>query len=200
MSTVFQALSLPIGGSVVQLDNVTVAAKYPASNGKSGTGKRQRNIQVSDASGTIKVSLWGAAADLPIMDGSVITIRGNLKRGEYPAGTPQLSGEAGITIVAPDESAVASNPAAYAQTSAAASPQSAMGHVSKVALNDIQLARRQAEFTMEYMAQLVDLGASKEFAERAAIHAPQHASQWFFGEKYPEKANLPDQQEEEFNG
>lgn len=80
----------------MSLENVRVQAKYPAK--QTATGKWSRNILANDSSGSIKVSLWGAAAMLQINDGDVVTIKGTLKRGEYPVGTPQLSGEQGITI------------------------------------------------------------------------------------------------------
>lgn len=95
MSSIFQAIQLPLGGTVMSLENCTVQAKYPAKMAKNN--KPFRNIMLSDSSGSIAVSLWGPAAELGLYDGSVVTLRGTFKRAEYN-GAPQLSGENGISI------------------------------------------------------------------------------------------------------
>lgn len=104
MPTVFQAISTPVGGQVMSLENVTAQAKWPAK--ATSTGKMMRNITLSDGSGQIAVSLWGAAASLPIQDGQTITLQGPLKRGDYK-GTPQLSGENGLAVAGGDPSQAA---------------------------------------------------------------------------------------------
>jgi hypothetical protein len=114
MPTVFQAISTPVGGQVMSLENVKVQAKWPAK--ALANGKMMRNVTLSDSSGQIAVSLWGAAASLPIQDGQTITIQGPLKRGDYK-GTPQLSGENGLAVVGGDPSQVAqAAPASHSDT------------------------------------------------------------------------------------
>lgn len=115
MPTVFQAISTPVGGQVMSLENVKVQAKWPAK--ALANGKMMRNVTLSDSSGQIAVSLWGAAASLPIQDGQTITLQGSLKRGDYK-GTPQLSGENGLAVVGGDPSQTAqATPAAHGGTS-----------------------------------------------------------------------------------
>lgn len=93
MSTVFQAITLPVGGTTNTLGPAAVEAKWPAKPCK--TGKMMRNITLSDSSGSIPVTLFGAPATWPIESGMNVVIKGNLKRGEYK-GTPQLAGEDGL--------------------------------------------------------------------------------------------------------
>ena len=173
MSTnIFQAVNLPVGGQTISLGPVTVSAKYPPKATAKGT--MMRNIRVTDASGQIDITLFGDSANLPIVDGMVTTFKGPMKRVEYN-GAPKLQADKGITIDG------AGAPAG--QPAAAGSPQQA--YSTKPALDNLELARHMAEFTVEYLNALQAAGVGKEFAEKAAAHAPQFAAQWFFGEKYP---------------
>jgi hypothetical protein len=95
MTNVFNALNLPIGGSTIGLGPVTVEAKYPPKATSRGT--MMRNIRVTDASGSIDVTLFGDAAGLPIQDGMTVTFKGPMKRGDYN-GNPKLQCDKGITI------------------------------------------------------------------------------------------------------
>ena len=73
----------------------TISAKWPAKMAKNN--KLYRNVEASDGTGSIKITLWGDAANLPFYDGMTASIRGSLKRGDYN-GTPQLSGEQGLSL------------------------------------------------------------------------------------------------------
>lgn len=178
MSTnVFQATNLPLNGSTIALGPVTISAKYPPKATSRGT--MMRNIKATDNSGSIDITLFGAAATLPWVDGSTVVIKGALKRGEYN-GNPKLQGEAGLTIENADGSASAP----------AGAPASSGGfsQPKQDRLNDKELAFRMAEFTVEYKNNLIQMGESEEFASSAAIYAPQFAAQWFQGEKYPTRS------------
>jgi hypothetical protein len=179
MTNVFQATSLPLNGSTIALGPVTISAKYPPKATSRGT--MMRNIKATDNSGSIDITLFGAAANLPWVDGSTVTIKGALKRGEYN-GNPKLQGESGLTIENADGSAQAQ------------APQSGGGvsQPKQDRLNDKELAFRMAEFTVEYKNNLIQMGESEEFASSAAIYAPQFAAQWFQGEKYPTRSTDED--------
>ncbi len=168
MATVFNAVSLPLNGSTVSLDNVTVSAKYPAKMAKNN--KLYRNIEATDSSGSIKITLWGAAAQANINDGGVYSIQGPLKRGDYN-GTPQLSGENGITFV----------PAG----AASASPQSATvtGGGGEQKLGFLELADQMATFTLELEQSLLSKGIMKESVNKIIERAPEFAALWWFGAK-----------------
>jgi hypothetical protein len=172
MTNVFQAINLPIGGQTISLGPVTVSAKYPPKATSKGT--MMRSIRVTDASGQIDITLFGDSANLPIVDGMVTTFKGALKRGEYN-GSPKLQADKGITIDGANAPAGQSAPAGATQQAYSAKP----------ALDNLELARHMAEFTVEYLGALQAAGVGKEFAEKAAVYAPQFAAQWFHGEKYP---------------
>lgn len=173
MTNVFQAQNLPIGGTTIAFGPVTISAKYPAKPTKNGNV--MRTIKATDSSGAIDITLFGDAANLPFVDGATCVIKGPLKRGEYN-GTAKLQADKGISIDGSDA------PAAASQGHSGA-PQQSFG--GKSPLDNLELARHMAEFTVEYLGALQAAGVGKEFAEKAAVYAPQFAAQWFHGEKYP---------------
>lgn len=168
MSNIFQALSLPTNGSVISLGPVTISARYPADT--TANGKRRRNIMVKDGSGQAKMTLWGPSADLPLVDGSTVTLKGTIKKNEYPkdSGNFNLSGE-GLSV----DSAAGTVASGSSPSAAPAGPR----------LNHLELADQQAKYTVAFYRALMSNGMSKEEALLCSSNAPQFAAQWFFGEK-----------------
>lgn len=109
MPSVQQALQTPIGSQVFGLGPVTVTAKWGAKQ-VGNFNKWMRNVTVTDGSGSVEITLWGAAAQLPIQNGQVGTFTGALKRGEYQ-GNPKLEGENGISFAADGNAPVQQHPA-----------------------------------------------------------------------------------------
>lgn len=173
MTNVFQAQNLPVGGTTISFGPVTISAKYPPKPTKNGNV--MRTIKATDSSGQIDITLFGEAANLPWVDGATCVIKGPLKRGEYN-GAAKLQGDKGISF---DGSGA---PAGAPQGQSGAAQQA---YSNKPALDNLELARHMAEFTVEYLGALQAAGVGKEFAEKAAVYAPQFAAQWFHGEKYP---------------
>jgi hypothetical protein len=173
MSTVHSAINLPIGGTTVALGPVTVNTAYPAKLAKNN--KPYRNIEVADGSGSVKITLWGAASDLPIEKGNTVTIKGPLKRGEYN-GAPQLSGENGLALAG-----------GGAPASAPGAPQSAEDK-----LTHVQLADQMAEFVVELEQALINKGVQKEVVNKILERAPEAAALWWFGAKGLNMASLPE--------
>lgn len=172
MPTVFQCLN---STSSPALGPVKITKAYPP-EAKAG-GKPRRNLYIQDDSGKTKLTLWGAASNLPLSEGSTVTFKGKIARNEYPKGSGQVS-------LAAEEVTVESG---GAPAGGAPRQQSFLqeANAAKPVLNVPQLAKAMAEFTVEYQQALIAAGASKEFAEKASLLAPQFAAQWFHGEKYP---------------
>lgn len=173
MSTIHQTLALPPKGTALALGPVKVSAKYPADT--TTNGKRRRNIMVSDSSGSSKMTLWGGAADLPLVDGTTYIFKGKIGINEYNGNT-SISAENVVAEAA--DGSISSN------SSAAAT------HTNK-RIDAVELANHMARFTNHYYQALLEQGISKEVAERCILNAPQFAAQWFFGEKYPDEAQEP---------
>ena len=170
MSTIHQTLTLPPKGTALALGPVRVTAKYPADTTTSG--KRRRNIMVTDSSGSSKMTLWGGAADIPLIDGTTYIFKGKIGINEYN-GTTSISAE--NVVAESSDGTISTN---------TGSP----GSSGTKRINALELANHMAKFTNHYYQGLLEQGISKELAERCITNAPQFAAQWFFGEKYPDEA------------
>lgn len=155
MATVFQMNALPDKGSAPLLGPVTVSAKYPAK--QTSNGKWMRTIQVSDASGTTKLTLWGSSAQLPLTDGSTVIFKGNLKCNEYN-GTKGIAAE-GVTIEPADGSAPASGGPAIGQPA----------HAGPASSKDQQIMRQNALAHATALVVASGVGASVFDAQRTVL-------------------------------
>lgn len=199
MSSVFQSINLPVGGSTMVLGPCTFSAKWPAKASKNN--KLYRNVEASDGTGSIKITLWGDAANLPIHHGMLTSIKGSLKRGDYN-GTPQLSGEQGLSL---DGSIAgqASLPSASAQGQPAMQQAQSSGGYSRPAeekITHVQLANQMAEFTVELEQALLNKGIQKEVVNKIVERAPEYAALWWFGAKELRMAVLASSQEQPSDG
>jgi len=173
--SIHTVLNLPAGGSSIALGPVKIACKYPADSTPKGI--RRRNIQVSDASGTTKMTLWREAADLPLVDGSTVIFKGEIKPNDYNgnitiAGTKLTFQDA----VGPTGGAPAMQP-------------SSGGHAAVESKIDmVELADQMASFTVELEQALINKGIQKEVVNKIIERAPEWAAVWWFGEK---SLNMP---------
>ena len=170
--SVHTCLNLPSNGSSLALGPVTIAAKYPADT--TTGGKRRRNIMVKDASGSTKLTCWGAAADLPFVDGSTIILKGSIKKNEWPkgSGTFTLFSE---SLVIEGGGAQQNN-----QQGNASSSQSSGGEIK---INHVDLAEQMAAFTYELQEACLAKGLLNETVQKIIVNAPHWASLWWFGAK-----------------
>jgi hypothetical protein len=179
MSTIHSTLALPPKGTSLLLGPVRVSARYPADT--TPAGKKKRNIMVTDSSGSSKMTLWGAAAEIPFIDGSTYTFKGRIGINEYN-GTTSITAE-NVTAELSDGTAVtAATPASVSHNTSLAT--------SHPRLDELELADAMARITFYYYNSLLEIGLNKEVAETCLANTPQFAAQWFFGEKSLKAASL----------
>ena len=159
MSNVFQCLSLADKASALSLGPVRISAKYPADT--TSGGKRRRNIMVKDESGSSKMTLWGAAADLPLVDGAVVVFKGTIKKNEYN-GVTSITAEQ-ITAEPADGSTPLAAAASHAPRSGSA-PAASFAAEEKI--DHVELAKQMAHFTHEFGRQLISVGILGEYIGR----------------------------------
>lgn len=170
MSTIHECLNLPAGGTAISLGPVKVACKYPADSTPKGI--RRRNIQVTDASGTTKMTLWRESADLPLVDGSTVIFKGEIKPNEYN-GAITLAGTK-LTVQQ-----------AEGPTGGAPAMQSSGGGHAAVEpkIDMVELADQMASFTVELEQALINKGIQKDVVNKLIERAPEYAALWWFGAK-----------------
>lgn len=81
MNSIHSVLSQGAKGKAMGLGPVEVTAAYPADT--TPRGKQKRNLMIKDGSGNTRLTLWGAAAGLPIDKGQTITLKGQVACNEY---------------------------------------------------------------------------------------------------------------------
>jgi len=96
MSTVFNAINLPINGTLDSLGPVQIVSIGQTKQSKNN--KSFRSVKVSDGSGEISIMMWEPSCFLALAPGQTVFFSGQMKREEYPVGTPKLRSEGGITM------------------------------------------------------------------------------------------------------
>lgn len=195
MPSAHSALTAAIGSQVYGLGPGRISARYPAKP----VGEKQtlmRNITFTDDSGSIDITLWAEAAQLPIYDGQVGTFTGPMKREDYQ-GKPKLSARAGLSFAA-DGNASAQQATGGSQSNAGGSGQS-RGSFTEEKISFGEMALQMAAFTKELRRQLVLHEIPAEAAIQILGRAPEYAALWWFGAKSlnMQVAEDPQQQQSE---
>jgi hypothetical protein len=185
MSNCFQALSLPEKGSLREIGPVKVDWKYPTGHTKTGNIPKW-DIDVTDASGSIKLTLWKTSAALQLVQGGTYIFSGDLVKTVYN-GVPNIGGS-NITAKPVDGSQGASS--APTRQSGGFSPQ------QEVKIDHVELAGQMADFVVEFEQALIARKIDPTLITNLLARVIGTVPEWWFGAKQLKMANQSPVEEE----